>query len=508
VDARPGQHEAAAGGAATVPGAGGRLPRAALPALTLALVVALAYALTAWLGLGLVARLEVVAVFWPAAGVAAGSMAATAAPLRPWLAAAVAGATLAVNLLAGNGPAVATVFALVNAAEGWLVALLLGRRLGGRPARLDRLDRVLALLLAAGVAAALAGLAGAAALHLLGHAQGPFGSVWRVWSASDLVGIVTVTPLILALAPGARRPLPARKRAEGVVLLLLLGAAAYVLGQPSGTGPWLAVAPVALLVPLLLAIAVRCAPVFAAAGSFVLALLTVWHTTRGIGRFADPAYALPDRVLAAQALMLSAALCDLALAALIAERRRSTAALAASEERFRLLARASSELVWEWDVERDRVVWGDNLAAVVGYPPERINPVCTASVGEAWARWDALIHPDDRGRAAAGYERAVARREPFWTEEYRFLRPDGYAWLLERDCLVYDEAGRLARIVGSLVDVTERKRAEADLVAGEVLRRELAERARRRLEAVVEGIAEAVVRCSRRRASGCATPPG
>ena len=54
--------------------------------LLLAAAVAGAYFLAAWLGLGLIARPQDVAVFWPAAGVAAGSMLAMSRPTRPWLA--------------------------------------------------------------------------------------------------------------------------------------------------------------------------------------------------------------------------------------------------------------------------------------------------------------------------------------------------------------------------------------------------------------------------------------
>ena len=143
-----------------------------------------------------------------------------------------------------------------------------------------------------------------------------------------------------------------------------------------------------------------------------------------------------------------------------AEQEETTAALRESEARFRLIARASSEVVWEWDLVRDRVFWGDNLTAVIGHPPERIAPTKGDDMRASWERWDELIHPDDRGRAQLGLDRAVEQRAEFWADEYRFLRADGYVWLSERDCLVYDEAGRLVRMVGALRDVTQRRAAE------------------------------------------------
>ena len=78
----------------------------------------------------------------------------------------------------------------------------------------------------------------------------------------------------------------------------------------------------------------------------------------------------------------------------------------------------------------------------------------------SWERWDELIHPEDRGRAQSGLDHAIEQRAEFWADEYRFLRPDGYVWISERDCLVYDETGRLVRMVGALRDVTQRREAE------------------------------------------------
>jgi len=165
------------------------------------------------------------------------------------------------------------------------------------------------------------------------------------------------------------------------------------------------------------------------------------------------------------------------IAARQAERDRANAAVLASEERFRLMARASSEVIWEWDVAENRVFWGDNFAAVVGHPPERVNPVRAASASAAWDNWDDLIHPDDRARVQASFARTIEERKEFWEEEFRFLRPDGYGWLLERDCFIYDNRGELTRIVGSLIDTTKRKQAEAALVASEARFRTMADSA-------------------------------
>jgi integral membrane sensor domain MASE1 len=181
-------------------------------------------------------------------------MLAVARPVRPWLAAGILVATVAVNLLGGNGPAVSSAFALVNAGEGWLVAELLQRRFGF-PFRLDRLDRALGLLLAAAAAAALAGASGAVALRLVGPGAASAWDVALLFLAADFVGVATVAPLVLALATVREHaPAPRRATVEGTALLASLAA----------------------LFPLLLLLAVRCPPMFAMAAPAVVALATVW----------------------------------------------------------------------------------------------------------------------------------------------------------------------------------------------------------------------------------------
>jgi two-component sensor histidine kinase len=86
--------------------------------------------------------------------------------------------------------------------------------------------------------------------------------------------------------------------------------------------PWATVVPIALLFPLLLWLAARCRPVFAAAAAFIFTLTIVWTTTFGIGIFGDASFPIAERILTAQAGILAVSLCALVLASLFAERRQ------------------------------------------------------------------------------------------------------------------------------------------------------------------------------------------
>jgi hypothetical protein len=147
------------------------------------------------------------------------------------------------------------------------------------------------------------------------------------------LALSSIAPLVIGLASVAREPPARNETIEGLIALAsLIIVSIIVIALPSG--PWTTVVPIALLFPILLWIAARCRPVFAAAAAFIVTLAIVWTTTIGIGHFNDPGLPMADRVLAARAGILAVALCAYVLAALFAERREHEAALAESEARL------------------------------------------------------------------------------------------------------------------------------------------------------------------------------
>jgi signal transduction histidine kinase len=91
---------------------------------------------------------------------------------------------------------------------------------------------------------------------------------------------------------------------------------------------WETVVPVALLFPMLLWVAARCRPVFAAAAAFLVSITIVSTAVFGLGHFGDTSLSLAHRVVQAQAAILFVALGAYVLAALFAERRESEMRLA------------------------------------------------------------------------------------------------------------------------------------------------------------------------------------
>jgi signal transduction histidine kinase len=168
---------------------------------------------------------------------------------------------------------------------------------------------------------------------------------WRHWFASDAVGIIAVAPLVIGLAAAARDPPPRRELVEGAAVLALLTAMTGIIISLPNT-PWQTLVPGALIFPMVLWLAARCRPVFAAAGAFIVSLTVVWATIFGIGHFGDTALPQEDRILQAQAVILVVTLGAFVLAALFSERRQHETVLMNSEAR---LARANKMLQRERD---------------------------------------------------------------------------------------------------------------------------------------------------------------
>ena len=284
----------------------------------LAAIVGTVYFLAAKLSLSLLTP-DGVAVFWPAAGVAAGALIALGPSARLAVVTGTMAATIVANLLGDRNLWGAIVFALCNAGEALLTAGLIARYFGSGFS-LDRLRHVLGLLGAAIIGAAASGIGGTLGFALF-HGTTLSLATWQNWFASDALGIITIAPLVIGLASAARKPPPRNEAMEGFLALAALTViSVVVISLPAE--PWTTVVPIALLFPLLLWIAARCRPVFAAAAASLVTVAIVWTTTFGIGHFGDPDLPIENRVHAAQAGILAVALCAYVLAALFAERRR------------------------------------------------------------------------------------------------------------------------------------------------------------------------------------------
>ncbi|MCC5838732.1 MAG: PAS domain S-box protein [Opitutales bacterium] len=132
----------------------------------------------------------------------------------------------------------------------------------------------------------------------------------------------------------------------------------------------------------------------------------------------------------------------------VTDDRAAAAALQASQERFRLLARATSDAIWDWDPASGKLEWSDGFAALFGYDPKQVVPT--------FGFWRDCIHPDDREQAISLVERVKQSKSARYSQEYRFRREDGsYAYVRDHALLLRDAEGRVVRAVGGMSDISE-----------------------------------------------------
>jgi PAS domain S-box-containing protein len=138
------------------------------------------------------------------------------------------------------------------------------------------------------------------------------------------------------------------------------------------------------------------------------------------------------------------------------ERKRAENALRRSEERFELMARATNDVVWDWDLLTNRLWWNVGVRSFLGYPPDH--------VGSDPNWWHEHIHPEDRSRVTSGMRSVIDGGGRFWMDEHRYRCADGsYAVVFDRGYVIHDEQWRPVRMIGAMMDITDRKRAEEAL---------------------------------------------
>lgn len=141
----------------------------------------------------------------------------------------------------------------------------------------------------------------------------------------------------------------------------------------------------------------------------------------------------------------------------VTDRKQAFARIEASEERFRLVAQATRDVLWDWNLETGAHWWSPNAVELFGYDPE------TEPGVEAFLT---RLHPHDRTRIEAHVQRAIAGTTETVDGEFRFRLADGsYGEFLDRGYVVRDDTGRALRLIGAMTDVTELKRAHRSLMA-------------------------------------------
>jgi PAS domain S-box-containing protein len=143
----------------------------------------------------------------------------------------------------------------------------------------------------------------------------------------------------------------------------------------------------------------------------------------------------------------------------ITERKQVETALKTSEERFRIAAETSNDMVYEWDLKQE-VKWFGKIDEMLGYAPGEF-PRTLDGLG-------ASVHPEDWVRVMASVNAHLVGRAPY-AEDYRVLKKDGtFRWWSARGAVARTPEGKPVRWVGTVTDITERKLTEEALSNAEL----------------------------------------
>jgi PAS domain S-box-containing protein len=138
----------------------------------------------------------------------------------------------------------------------------------------------------------------------------------------------------------------------------------------------------------------------------------------------------------------------------ITEQRKAERAVRVTDERYKFVAKATNDVIWDWDIKTNSLTWNDSVETVFGHKQTRIFPEIQ------W--WYDHIHPDDRDRVVKGIRATLESSDSSWSDHYRYLRADGkYANVVDRGYVARDPSGAALRMIGAMTDVTERSRSEA-----------------------------------------------
>src|SRR5690606_35870426 len=144
------------------------------------------------------------------------------------------------------------------------------------------------------------------------------------------------------------------------------------------------------------------------------------------------------------------------LIGVLVENRNALKDTERAKERYDIVAKATSDTIWDWNIEKDQFVWNKGIQGVFGYRKEE--------VGSTSKWWFDRIHPEDSIKMSVKLYSFLEQKTEKWQDEYRFACADGtYRYVFDRGFLVKNAAGKVIRMIGSMQDVTKQKEEEQRL---------------------------------------------
>jgi two-component system sensor histidine kinase UhpB len=146
----------------------------------------------------------------------------------------------------------------------------------------------------------------------------------------------------------------------------------------------------------------------------------------------------------------------------ITDRKKIEESLRVSNERFNIVSKATNDAIWDWDLRNESVFWNDAMFQLFGYRPTEIDK-------KTW--WEEHIHPEDRDRVVSKVTKHIKNGIESWQDEYRFICADGSVkHVFDRGFILLDNDQQPYRMIGAMMDITERKKLQDELAAQSLAR--------------------------------------
>lgn len=151
----------------------------------------------------------------------------------------------------------------------------------------------------------------------------------------------------------------------------------------------------------------------------------------------------------------------------IIENKQSEEKIKISNERYLLATMATNDAIWDADLIANTIYWGEGFHTLFGYK--------AGYFSDFNGVWESYIHPQDRNRVVDGLTKFIeSNSQHVWQDEYRFKRADGkYVLVSDRGFLIYNQMGKVSRMVGSMQDITEKREMEKKLLKQQLNKQKL-----------------------------------
>ncbi|HEX9151958.1 MAG TPA: PAS domain-containing protein, partial [Flavobacterium sp.] len=127
-----------------------------------------------------------------------------------------------------------------------------------------------------------------------------------------------------------------------------------------------------------------------------------------------------------------------------------------SNEKYDIVAKATSDTIWDWKIQEDNLSWNKGIETVFGYKEDQ--------VGDSSTWWFDKIHPEDSIKMSIKLYSFIEQKTEKWQDQYRFrCADDSYKYVLDRGFLLKDEDGKAIRMIGAIQDITKQKEEEQRL---------------------------------------------